>query len=405
MAFFGFGKGKDDGPALELVLAYLEDAFRKRSPFTLVADQGRETSALLHSVNEDARSLRLLPKADLAPAKGSRLAFTCIHDGLRIGGSAKVLEARSGTLTLQLPPALELMERRGAPRARVNPKELATMTALQDLFSGVGITGGLENIGPGGARVRVDKAMAIGSEKLLVLGTNLVPTGQSFTVIKLGKVPRCPVAMEAAGKAVYLAYDAAGLAMGFAFGKLSGPVEGSLRALVSLRCPPQPAGLPPKARRQPGPDPEEEEAENLAGRPLTARKPKAARSGEVDERRHSPRLSLDEGFRASFMIEDVRVDQASLTDLSVGGCCLRLAMEHCRGLEKGVALQAFRLVHPDLPGDGLQGRVKWVLGRAAEAMGKPGPPYCLVGVAFEQVPEAAGQAIAAFVAGQLLGPG
>ena len=402
MAFFGFGKGKDDGPATELVLAYLEDAFRKRSPFTLATDQGRETSALLHSVNEDARSFRLLPKADLPLAKGARLAFTFIHDGLRLGGAAKVTEARPGTVTVQLPAALELRERRGSPRARVNPKELATMTALQDLFSGVGITGSLENVCSGGARVRVDKAMAIGSEKLLVLGTSLVPAGQAFTIVKLGKVPRCPVAMEAAGKAVYLTYDAGGLVMGFAFGKLSGVVEGALRALVAARCPPQPTALPAKARRQPGPDPEEADG-SPADAPLTSRKARPAKADPA-ERRHTPRLSLAEGFHARFLLEGAPVDRASLTDLSIGGCCLRLAMEHCRGLEKGVALQEFQLIHPDLPRDVLQGRVKWVLGRAAEAMGKPGPPYCLVGVAFEQVPEPAGQVIAAFVAGQLLGP-
>jgi len=174
---------------------------------------------------------------------------------------------------------------------------------------------------------------------------------------------------------------------------------------VTLRCPALPTALPAKARRKPGPEGEEgeEAAEQTDERPLAGRRARPARGADPAERRQAPRLSLDEGFHACFMIGERRVAEASLTDLSVGGCCLRLAMEHCQELQKGVSLEAFQLVHPDLPREVLQGRVKWVLGRAAEALGRPGPPYCLVGVAFEAVPEPAGQAIAAFVAGQLQG--
>jgi hypothetical protein len=255
MALFGFGKAKEAQQDPEQVLAWFEDILRARSPFTLRTDKGRETRALLHSVNEDARSFRLQPKDDLALDKGARLGFAIIHEGLRLGGSARALEARPGTLTLALPAGLELQERRNGPRARLSAKEMASLTALQDLTQGVGINGGLENLSLGGARVRVDRAMAIGSEKMLVLGTQLVAPGQAFSIIKLGKVPRCPPAMETAGRAVYLAHGD-GLVMGFAFGELAGPVATALRGLVAQRCAIPPTSLPFKARRRPETDPE-----------------------------------------------------------------------------------------------------------------------------------------------------
>jgi c-di-GMP-binding flagellar brake protein YcgR len=403
MAIFGFGKGREDPASAGQVLAYLEDALRARSPFTLVAGS-RTTTALLHSVNEEAGSFRLLPKDDLPLAKGGKLAFTLIHDGLRLGGAAPVLEARTGILVLRLPDALALMERRSAPRARLNAREMASLTALQSLGQGVGITSAVENISEGGCRVRVEKALAIGTEKRLVLGSNLVAPGTSFMVVRLNKVPRCPGLMEAEGKAVYLAAESAGLVMGIAISGLPGPAAGALRALVAQRCPPIPAALPAKARRPPEPREETPAAPAPAPAPeppAPAPAPAAGqpRPGDPAERRHTPRLSLGEGFQARFMAGDLLVTEADLTDLSAGGCCLRLPLEQVQGLQKGSDLEEFHFLHGDLPRGVLQGRVKWVLGRRPG--GEAGPGYGLVGVEFLLVPDAVGQAIAAYVAEHL----
>jgi hypothetical protein len=379
-----------------------------RSPFTVEGGQGLETSALPHSVNEEARSFRLLPKGGLPPAKGARVHFTLIHDGLRLAGSGRVLDARTGILELSLPDTLEIKERRRGPRARISPKEGATLTALQDLFAGVGLFGTLENLGEGGARMRVDRAVAIGSEKQLVLGGHLVLAGQAFLVIKLNKVPRCPAVMEVAGQAAYLVQDGTGLALGLAFGKPSGPVASALAGLVAQRCPPIPAALPAKARRLP------ERAGDFPTAPLAApsgakglvpppAEPAEAPSGPANpaDRRHSPRLTLGKGYHARFLVGDLLVDAADLVDLSAGGCCLRLPLDRCAELQKGVNLDEFHLIHPDLPQGILPGRVRWLMGRP------PGPDegtrgrYCLVGVEFLEPPEALVASIRDYIARHL----
>jgi c-di-GMP-binding flagellar brake protein YcgR len=99
------------------------------------------------------------------------------------------------------------------------------------------------------------------------------------------------------------------------------------------------------------------------------------------------------------MAGDELVPEADLTDISAGGCCLRLAWLHCAGLRKGMALEEFHLLHEDLPKDVLRGRVRWVLGRAAA--GRSDPPFGLVGVEFEPPPEAAIRQLVDFVARQL----
>ena len=428
---FGFGKNKEGSSSLDQILAYLEDALRARSPFTLTV-KAAETLAYLHSVNEEANRFQLMPKANLAVEKGAKVAFTFIHEGLRIVGSAVVLEVRQGILALKLPEALELQERRKKVRARVNAKEGATVTALQDLAKGVGITGDLENISEGGCRVRVTKAMAMGSEKRLVVGINLVPPGSTFMLIKLNNLPRCPPVVETAGRATYLAADGGGIVVGLAFNNLSPAAEGVLRNLVGSRTTPAPTALPPKLRRKPEsqepeepkpepvpesiPQPEPEPAPEPVPEPAPELAPELARAlaeppapqpppevlVPMGDRRQARRLSLGEGFHARFLVGDVLFEQVDLLDISTGGCCLRLQQAKADSLGKGVVLDEFHFVHPDLPQGVLQGRVKWILGRnSAPGASASGPRYCLVGVEFCLIPAGLVQAIDGFVASRL----
>ena len=205
--------------------------------------------------------------------------------------------------------------------------------------------------------------------------------------------------MEVEGRAAYLTHDASGLVLGLAFEQVPGAAATALRALVGQRCPPMPAVLPPKARRRPEPEDAAEGATEPLGAPAL---PEPA----PEERRQSPRLSLGAGFHARFMAGDDLVAQADLLDLSAGGCCLRLPLERCREILQGAELDEFHFLHPDLPRGVLRGRVKWVLGRGPGALEAGGAGrYCLVGVAFVEVPEALGKAIADYVARHVPGKG
>ena len=393
MAIFGFGKektGQDDSPQ---VLAYLEDAYRQRSPFVLKAPGQPEVAAQLHSVEEEARTFRLLPERDLKVDKGGKVEFTLIHDGLRIGGSTRAAETRQGVVVLHFPGALALMERRRQPRARINPKEGATLTALQDILAGVGINSSIDNISEGGARVRVDRAITIATEKRLVLGINLVPVGQVFVMLKLNKVPKCPPVLETKGKAVYLAHDSAQLIMGFAFDKPPQEVASALGRLVTARSRPFPSVLPPKARRLKEPEKEEAEASAPPEPPVAEALPVAAPapgpaevSGAdqpIPENRVHLRLSLGPGFKARFLSKGEPIADADMLDISIGGCCLRMPPEACKDLLAGALLEDFHFLHRDLPNGALQARVKWILGK--NALDRPGAAderYCLVGISF-----------------------
>jgi len=381
MALFGFSKGgKDPAKTDELVLAYLEDALRVRSPFLLKDKQG-ETRATLHSVDEERGSFRLNPSAELSLANGGRLEFILLHEGLRLGGSATALDVRPGVLNLHLPRALELRERRRLPRARLNPKESASLSALQSLGEGVGLQGTLTNISEGGIRLRVNKAISIATEKPLMLGTKLITPGQAFEILKLGKVPRCPAVMECAGRAVYLSHDGDGIVMGFAFEHLQGALSSAIQSLVSSRAAPLPTELPTKARRK---QEKQEEAatpapKGLENGPSAARTSTQSAEGNWPERRSFPRVSTSgKPYGVRFRLLDVEIRSARLANLSASGCGLEVQMIDVRNLELGLLLQDLYLEHPGLPLVPLQAVVVRILGKV------PGKTqgYALVGVEF-----------------------
>jgi hypothetical protein len=231
--------------------------------------------------------------------------------------------------------------------------------------------------------------------------------------------------MEVSGKVAYLASHNGGLGLGLAFNPLAGPLAGVLGNLVAQRCPPLPGSLPAKVRRAPNPAVEATAVEapiveapaaesKATGAPAVAAQatgapdapgaapvPAPAPAASPADRRHFPRLSLGEGFQARFMAGDLLVAEADLTDLSAGGCCLRVPLEQGQAFQKGLELDEFHFLHGDLPKGVLRGRVKWVLGRKPESREPGAEHYCLVGVEFAQTPAALGQALEAYVAQRL----
>lgn len=261
MALFGLSKDKKGEASSEQVLAYLEEAHRRRTPFLLFDAKERETPAHLMSLDEEAGIATFQYQGNLSAEKGSRITPVFILDGLRIGNPCRCLALRTGQVDLALPEDLLILERRKHPRARLNPKEGATLTALTGLFEGVGLTGVIENISEGGARVRVERAMEAKGEKKLSPHAGLIPKGHAFDLLKVSKLPRIPGKYECSGKAVYLDGGGVGLVMGVSFSAFPAEALANLRAMVSGRIAPQPTALPPKTRRSQEPEVPQEKSE------------------------------------------------------------------------------------------------------------------------------------------------
>lgn len=250
MAFFGSSKSKKDSGPSDQVLAYLEEAQRVKGQLFLVDSRKAELPALVANVDEDAGTFSLGVSGPFLADKGAKITVYLLAESTRLTATCKLMDTRPGTVVLELPEALSLAERRKQGRARLNPKEGATVTALTGLFDGIGVNGVLESLSEGGCRIRVEKAMNLKDERRLPLGTALLPAGQPLMLVKLNKVPRCPAVMELSGKVAYLS-DSGGLVMGIVFEKPRVDAAAAIRALVSTRGSAVPTAVPPKARRRP----------------------------------------------------------------------------------------------------------------------------------------------------------
>jgi CheY-like chemotaxis protein len=185
-----------------------------------------------------------------------------------------MLEVKPGATAMSLPGSIALAERRRRPRARLNAREGATVVALTGLFDGTGINGSIENISEGGFCVRVDKAMDVKTQRKMHLGGNLFAVGQPLMLVKLSKLPKCPV-IELEGIVAYV--DAAqGMLVGIAFEPGKEALLGPVRSLVASRAGAIPTSVPPKARRQNEARLEEEEEAHQARIPEPAKAPEPA---------------------------------------------------------------------------------------------------------------------------------
>ncbi len=245
MAMFGMRKTKPTEGS-ELVLAYLEEAQRVRTALLAFDPMGRETPASLVAVTEERVTLSI--QGRVMAEKGEPLSLVFHLDGLRFKATGRIQESKAGTLLLDLPTNIDLAERRKNPRARLNQREGATAIALTGLFDGVGLTGTIDNISGGGMCLKVGRAMNVKTQGPMHLGPNLLSVGEVFMLIKLSKLPKCPL-IELGGTATHVASEGGLLSVGIAFESGKDSLLGPVRSLVSSRSNSIPSSVPPKVRR------------------------------------------------------------------------------------------------------------------------------------------------------------
>jgi CheY-like chemotaxis protein len=269
MAMFGMKKAKPSEGS-ELVLAYLEEAQRVRTTLVAIDPKGREVPATLVAVTEERVTLAAQGRVMAEKGEPVRLLF-CL-DGLRFQATGKVIELKNSTLLLDLPGSIELAERRKRPRARLNQREGATAIALTGLFEGIGLTGTIDNISEGGMCLKVGRAMNVKTQGPMHLGPNLISVGEVFMLIKLNKLPKCPL-IEVGGLATHVASDGGLLSVGISFEAGKDSLLGPVKSLVASRASAIPTAVPPKARRvqEPKPAPGEAPIELAPPRPVAVK--------------------------------------------------------------------------------------------------------------------------------------
>ncbi|MDR2697442.1 MAG: hypothetical protein LBB40_03080 [Holophagales bacterium] len=250
MSLFNFGKDKQKDEANPVVMAYLEDAQMLKSPAMLIDSRKNEIPCSITTIQEDANLLHLHLKANLLAEKGSKVGFILIIDNMRILGTSKLNEIRPGNAVIEIPESFDISERRRKQRAKINPREGTSITLLSGLFDGIGVTGLIENLSETGARVRVENAIEIKTEKKMSISSRTIKTNQIFPIVKITKIPHCVAAIECGGKVVYTEASSGSFYIGLSFEELKSEYARMIESFVSSRNTPPPTALPSRVRRQ-----------------------------------------------------------------------------------------------------------------------------------------------------------
>lgn len=111
-------------------------------------------------------------------------------------------------------------------------------------------------------------------------------------------------------------------------------------------------------------------------------------------RRRFARVNVDDQHTVRFRFQDRELVGLPMTNLSAGGCCVKLVPAQAEGLDKGVGVEDLFLVHPRIPSVPLRAMVCWLMGR------QPGKTegFALVGFEFTDITPEFQASLEAYVA-------
>lgn len=98
----------------------------------------------------------------------------------------------------------------------------------------------------------------------------------------------------------------------------------------------------------------------------------------ANNHRRFPRVNVDEDHTARFVVGDRSVHGIVITNLSAGGCCVKVPSDLGELMAKGTSVSMLVIVHPGIPNVPLQATVCWLLGQQGGGSGG----FNLVGLEF-----------------------
>jgi c-di-GMP-binding flagellar brake protein YcgR len=102
---------------------------------------------------------------------------------------------------------------------------------------------------------------------------------------------------------------------------------------------------------------------------------------DFDNRRRFTRVNVDDQHTVRFHLREQERVGLTMTNLSAGGCCVKVPQNQSEGLEKGTPVELLYLVHRKIPSVPLRATICWLLGKQAGRT----DGYVLVGFEFTDI--------------------
>lgn len=247
MAFMDLFKSAPEGsrePEMkdrEVILAYLEELAKTKSVITIQVTPKDLVPYMgtIQLVNDGRNLFTLAIKRPLAEEPSVKAPMTVVFslDGSRLQANVRYL-GRGGYLQLELslPEKVTFAERRGKLRAKFGPREHASVTALEDLFSGTGTAGKLLNLSLEGLCMKLDRAIQVGVDRKLEVSEGLFHRGQKLLMVRIQELPQVPM-VECSGEVAWIRSTGPEVQLGLLLWGLGAQENHYLEQVMTRRLP------------------------------------------------------------------------------------------------------------------------------------------------------------------------
>lgn len=237
----------------EVILAYLEELAKTKSVVTIQVTPKDLVpyTGTIQLVNDGRNLFTLAIKRPLAEEPSTKAPLTVIFslDGSRLQAGVRY-QGRGGYLQLELalPEKVVFAERRGKLRAKFGPREHASVTALEDLFSGTGSAGKLQNLSLEGLCMKLDRAIQVGVDRKLNVSEGLFHRGQKLLMVRIQELPQVPL-VECSGEVAWIRSTGPEVEMGLLLWGLGAQENHYLEQVMTRRLPSFTREFPVRHRR------------------------------------------------------------------------------------------------------------------------------------------------------------
>lgn len=164
------------------ILGYFDVMMTLRTPLSMVIKKKTYPSAV-YTIHDRKNMIRI-QHPGIDPPERDWISFGFSMDNTWFVFQS-ILASNKGNIFMLAPDIIHHRERRKYPRCSFTSRENVNVSVLQDLGKGIGVTGPILNISPGGFLMNIQRAMSLEAEKQVPLRPDLYKKGTRLFLIKI----------------------------------------------------------------------------------------------------------------------------------------------------------------------------------------------------------------------------
>ena len=225
-----------DGPGIigteDEILGTLDEVFKLKSPL-LVRTKDNKWNSSIYGLDAERKVIRIADSSGLLDNNNAPVQCGFSLDRMWYVFQSKLVISSDNKPYILLPKAIKNVDRRKAPRATFSIREKVSVSILESLGRGVGLTGTAVDISSEGLCMVIERAIKLENEQKLNVHSGLLERGTQLMIIKVKGIPGVPT-FDTEG-IVNRISGPGGWRLAVQFSKIPGSIRSAIDKLVNSR--------------------------------------------------------------------------------------------------------------------------------------------------------------------------